>query len=173
MERALLNGRVHERMFSELFLHLSLLLGFPTMLEGLATLRKIAGKSRTVQERVQSAQLVARRGKKVLRRIYGKTFDRLLINLKFLHDIVPAVIVRDVYGRIVARPGMSLQEREIVNVVVLSIQRLDQQLYSHLRGALRIGVSGKTLRSAILTGARIANTDATSALKLLTTLSGT
>ncbi|HEX9615329.1 MAG TPA: carboxymuconolactone decarboxylase family protein, partial [Bacteroidota bacterium] len=39
--------------------------------------------------------------------------------------------------------------REIVNVVVLSLQGLERQLLSHLRGALRTGISIEELREIL------------------------
>jgi alkylhydroperoxidase/carboxymuconolactone decarboxylase family protein YurZ len=172
IEKGIRKDGVPERLFSELFLHLSLLLGFPTMLEGLSMLRTIVAKSGTSSRKSARGTLVTKRGRKTLERVYGSTLDRLLTNLRSLHDIVPDVIVRDVYGRIISRRGLSLREREIVNVVVLSIQRLDQQLYSHIRGALRVQVSEETLRVAIRTAARIARTSPRTSLNLLASLAG-
>jgi alkylhydroperoxidase/carboxymuconolactone decarboxylase family protein YurZ len=65
------------------------------------------------------------------------------------------------------RSGLTLQEREMANVVVLFIQGYDRQLYSHLRGALRVGVQKKTLESIILLSAETANMSAKRALALL------
>jgi alkylhydroperoxidase/carboxymuconolactone decarboxylase family protein YurZ len=172
IEKGIGKDGVPERFFSELFLHLSLLLGFPTMLEGLSMLRTIAVKSNTSYRKSARGALVTKQGRKTLERVYGSTLDRLLTNLRFLHDIIPDVIVHDVYGRIISRRGLSLREREIVNVAVLSIQRLDQQLYSHIRGALRVHVSEETLRVAIQTGARIARTSPRTSLNLLASLAG-
>ncbi len=157
-------------MFSELFLHLSLLLGFPTMLEGLTTLRAVATKPTATSVKTESVVLVMKRGKDVLKRIYGSALNQLLANLGSLHDDVPEMIVRDVYGRIISRRGLSLREREIVNVTVLSIQQLDQQLYSHIRGALALHVSKKSLRTVISLAARIAHADPGISLNLLSSL---
>jgi 4-carboxymuconolactone decarboxylase len=159
-------------MFSELFLHLSLLLGFPTMLEGLTTLRTIAAKPAAGPVKAERVALVKKRGMNKLQRIYGSTLNRLLANLRSLHDDVPEMIVRDVYGGIISRRGLSLCEREIVNVAVLSIQQLDQQLHSHIRGALALRVSKKSLRTVIIVAARIAQTDTEISLNLLSSLAG-
>jgi 4-carboxymuconolactone decarboxylase len=161
---------MQERMFSELFLHLSLLLGFPTMLEGLTTLRTIAAKPAAGPVKAERIALVKKRGMNKLRRIYGSTLNRLLANLRSLHEDVPEMIIRDVYGRTVSRRGLSLREREIVNVAVLSIQQLDQQLHSHIRGALALRVSRKSLRRIINMAARIAHTDPKISLNLLSSL---
>jgi alkylhydroperoxidase/carboxymuconolactone decarboxylase family protein YurZ len=67
-----------------------------------------------------------------------------------LHPDLPARIVEDAYGRIVSRNGLTLREREIVNVVALALGCYERQLYSHIRGAIRIGVKRKTLASVLL-----------------------
>jgi alkylhydroperoxidase/carboxymuconolactone decarboxylase family protein YurZ len=170
IERGIKYDLLPEYLFSELFLHLSLLLGFPTMLEGLTILRAIAAKSSTSKKESASTSVVMKRGRKTLERIYGTTLNRLLANLQHLHDDVPDVIVRDVYGRIIARRGLTLREREIINVVVLSTQRLNQQLYSHIRGALRLHVTEESLRAVIQTAARITRTSPRTSMELLSSL---
>ncbi len=162
--------RIPESLISELFLHLSLLLGFPSMLEGIAALRSVAPKTKTSRRPTLSGDQVMKRGLISLKRVYGRTLERLLTNLNALHDAVPDMIVRDVYGKIISRPGLSLREREVVNVVVLSIQRLDEQLYSHIRGALRLNVSEASLRVAIRTASRISRSDLQVPLTLLSSL---
>jgi alkylhydroperoxidase/carboxymuconolactone decarboxylase family protein YurZ len=162
---------ISERLFSELFLHVSLLLGFPSMLEGLSALRSIAPMAKTSGRTATREDVVTMRGWKSLKRVYGRTLNCLLLNLNTLHHEVPDMIIRDVYGRIVSRPGLSLREREIVNVVVLSIQRLDEQLYSHIRGALRLKVSETSLRIAIRTASKISRSDLRTPLRLLSSLS--
>ncbi len=162
--------RCTERTLSELFLHISLLLGFPSMLEGLSMLRLITGKSDSQRRTIMSERDKARRGKAALKRVYGRAYGRLLENLKSLHRDLPVLITRDVYGHMIARPGLSLKEREIVNVAVLGIQRLNQQLFSHIRGALRLGVPPKTIRSAILISARVSGINPSSSLSILSSL---
>ena len=167
LRRAIVTERLPERMFSELFLQLSLLLGFPTMLEGFSILRTVSDKSQKGPEHSFVEGKAENEGRKVLKRVYGSAVDRLLVNLKTMHDVVPSVIVRDVYGRILSRPGLSLRERELINVAVLSIQGLEQQLYSHIRGALRMQAEIKAIRSAIVLAARIAASDPAKSLRLL------
>jgi len=164
--------KLPELLFSELFLHLSLLLGYPTMLDCFQMLRTIAPNSVIPSSKQENASVIVTRGRNSLRRVYGEALPRLLVNLRSLHPIAPEMIVRDAYGRIISRAGLSLREREIVNVVVLSIQGLYGQLYSHLRGALREGVSSKTLRDTINSAARIAGTDLRQSLMLLSSLAG-
>ena len=173
MKKGLESGVMKQRAVGELLLHLSLLLGFPLMLEGLAMLRSITGKSDSTVPKKLTAMEIRRRGMKVMDRVYGKTLDRLLVNVKALHRSAPDLIIREAYGRIIGRPGLSLRDREILNVAVLTIQQLDQQLYSHIRGALRLHVSPSDLRAAILLASKVAGRNPSLSLHLLASLAKT
>ena len=92
-------------------------------------------------------------GKRILERIYGQQTPKLLRHLDNVHPGLGHRITQDAYGLIMNRDGMTLPERELANVVVLYAHGFDRQLYSHLRGALRVGVSKRTLKSVILLAA--------------------
>lgn len=135
---------VTKRFLEELFIHLSLVLGFPAMLDGLERLRRL-GISASSSQRIPAS---GPGGMKPLSRVYGRQTGKLLRNLQQLHPEVRTWILRDVYGRVFTRTGMRLRERELINVVVLAVQGLDRQLQSHVRGALRAGISRNALREA-------------------------
>jgi len=134
------------RLFTELFFHLSLVLGFPTMLDGLEKLAKMGLLRMNHQGPMSPRQTLRSNGMRVLTKVYGNQTQKLLQSLKILHPHLPAMIVEDVYGKVVARRGMTLRERELVNITVLCVQGLERQLFSHVRGALRIGVSSSLLQ---------------------------
>ncbi len=167
IKRGLLSGRLKERKLAELFLHLSLLLGFPAALEGLTILRSITGKSDSTRGPVKTR---FSRGTLALKRVYGRTYDRLLNNLKSLHHALPGLVTQDIYGHVVSRPGLSLRDREVVNIAILTIQQLRQQLFSHIRGALRMGVSAKAIKVVIRLSARIGGVDPAMPLSMLSQL---
>ncbi len=120
------------------------------MLDGLESLAQVRGRpARRLSTEHRPRRRLRESGMKVLRKIYGNQTEKLLGSLARLHADLPRMIVEDVYGRIIARSGMTIAEREIVNVTVLTIQGLNRQLYSHLRGALRVGVSPEVLRTLL------------------------
>jgi|SRR3972149_4257106 len=146
----------------ELFVHLSLVLGFPAMLEGLEFVRTIRpADARRVRKRPSGG------GKKILGRIYGAQTKKLLQNISRIHPDARSMIVNDVYGRVFARPGLSLKERELINVTVLALQGLDRQLYSHLRGSLRLGFHVATMREALVLVQRVSKRKMRTARSLL------
>lgn len=139
--------RVDSVLLAELFFHLSLLLGFPTMLDGLEKLALLELTPRKMGQKIPSRTRLQKKGLDMLMRVYGDQTPRLLESLKRIHAGLPDMIVGHVYGRVFGRRGMTLKERELVNVTVLTIQGLNRQLYSDIRGALRVGVSPFALRS--------------------------
>ena len=141
--------KLDKRLLVELFFHLSLLLGFPTMLDGLEKLavRKLLPRNARRKRQTQGLQ---KKGMDVLKHVYGDQASKLLTSLRRIHPDLPDMIVQDVYGKVIARSGMTLRERELVNITVLTIQGLERQLYSHVRGALRVGVPAGVLRSLLL-----------------------
>lgn len=132
----------------EFFLQISLLLGVPFMLEGLEFLKSRA-RHATGPKRPISLREARRRGTSALRAVYGTQAGKLIKRLEELHPGLGRRILLDSYGQILSRRGLSLRERELINVTILFILRYEAQLYSHLRGALRAGIDVRTLSALI------------------------
>jgi len=127
----------------ELYVHLSLFLGFPTMLEGLEFLRKYPQKINRGNKNSISA------GRRVFQRIYGEQTQSVLKSLAALHPELVRWILRDAYGRVFTRSGMSLKERELSNVATLGVQAFVPQFFSHVKGAVRVGVNRRALKESL------------------------
>jgi 4-carboxymuconolactone decarboxylase len=63
-------------------------------------------------------------------------------------------ILEEGYGRVLSRPVLSIRERELIVVAVLSALRLPLQLESHVRGALRVGATAGEVAAMRKAGAR-------------------
>ena len=91
----------------------------------------------------------ARRGEVTCRTIYGDRYDQLRRNVRALHPALETWMVVEGYGRTLARPGLSLDTRELCTVAQIAVLDAPRQLHSHLLGALRAGASpaavGETL----------------------------
>jgi 4-carboxymuconolactone decarboxylase len=90
-----------------------------------------------------------RRGEALCRRIYGPVYDRMISRMAGYHPDLADWILADGYGRVLSRPGLSIRERELIVVAVLSALRLPKQLESHVRGARRVGATAREV-SAML-----------------------
>ncbi|HAL57528.1 MAG TPA: hypothetical protein DCP63_13930 [Bacteroidetes bacterium] len=167
MRHGIVREHLPRRMFSELFLHLSLFVGYPAMLDGLEELSRIHPKPAAAVGRLARRPNAKREGLTLLERIYGKQTERLLDHLHSLHPELVGMIVNDAYGRILSRSGLTLKERELISTAVLLIQGFRPQLYSHLRGALRVGAHPDALRATIERACAIAGIKSGEGLKMI------
>lgn len=82
--------------------------------------------------------------------VYGETSERVLAGLKALDPLLPAWTLEHAYGRVLARPGLSLAERELVAVSLLTaLGGLAEPLLGHMRGARRLGASVEQVARAV------------------------
>ncbi|MGA3243540.1 MAG: carboxymuconolactone decarboxylase family protein [Bacteroidota bacterium] len=167
VERALRKKAYPIRFFSEIFIHLSLFLGYPAMLDGLERLAVMKRRQKFSPTTSKRQKSVAKKGEKILRRIYGKQAMKLISRLDGLENGLGTRITEDAYGAIMGRPGLPLADREVINVVILFLDGFEPQLYSHLRGALRVGVKPRTLQSVLLLAASIASKNPRTAIQIL------
>ena len=71
--------------------------------------------------------------------VYGRTFHKLMLNLRALHPAIEPLVVVDAYGKILARPGLDSKRRELCTLAAIAMQNAPRQLHAHLRGAVNTG----------------------------------
>lgn len=81
----------------------------------------------------------AERGARVCRDVYGRTYHKLLVNLRGLHPALEALVVVDAYGKLIGRDGLDLKRRELCTLAEIAVLDTPRQLHAHLRGALNAG----------------------------------
>ena len=81
----------------------------------------------------------AARGAQVCRDVYGRTYHKLLVNLRALHPALEALVVVDAYGKLIGRDGLDLKRRELCTLAEIAVLETPRQLHAHLRGALNTG----------------------------------
>jgi len=81
----------------------------------------------------------AKRGEEMCAEVYGRTYHKLLLNLRMLHPALEALVVVDAYGKILGRPGLDAARREICTLAAITMLAAPRQLHAHLRGALNLG----------------------------------
>ncbi len=77
-----------------------------------------------------------KRGVAACGEVYGRTFHKLMLNLRALHPAVEPLVVIDAYGKILGRPGLDSKRRELCTLAAIAMQNAPKQLHAHLRGAL-------------------------------------
>ncbi len=95
------------------------------------------------------------RGEEGYRGVYGSQAESLRAALKQTHPALPDLVVEVGYGWMMARPGLPPDERECCMVSMLIPTGALSPLYSHLRGALRLGASPARVEEAIGAGLAI------------------
>jgi 4-carboxymuconolactone decarboxylase len=80
-----------------------------------------------------------KRGVEACAEIYGRTYHKLMLNLRALHPAIEPLVVVDAYGKILGRPGLDSKRRELCTLAAIAMQNAPRQLHAHLRGALNTG----------------------------------
>ncbi len=130
---------------------LMLYAGFPGALEGLRVLNNAwPGRARPTRE--GTAAEWRRRGVALCRRVYGPAYDKLVPAVRTLHPDLAIWMEEHGYGRVLARRGLGVVERELVTVAALAALGWERQLVSHVLGARRVGASDAAVRDALAIG---------------------
>ena len=90
-----------------------------------------------------------KRGEKNCKAIYGKKYDKLIANVNSFSPELSEWLVLEGYGKVLGREGLSLKERELCVVSVLTALKFEDQLYSHINGAIRVGATRQEIEEVI------------------------
>ncbi len=145
LRKGLVRDELPVLFFEEIMVHLSLVLGYPTLIEGMSLLSQVKTKAGCTDSHRSSPLKRNGGGTKVLKKIYGTQTNRMLENLSKLNRALPGWITSEVYGKVFTRRGLLLKERELINVTVLFLQGYQKQLFSHIRGSVRVGIKRGSL----------------------------
>src|SRR2546427_152668 len=127
----------------ELLLQSFLNVGYPLALVAFGVWRSVAGPPKETGESIAHPdwERWTRRGVEACGAIYGRTFHKLMLNLRALHPAIEPLVVVDAYGKILGRPGLDSKRRELCTLAAIAMQNAPRQLHAHLRGALNTGSS--------------------------------
>jgi 4-carboxymuconolactone decarboxylase len=128
----------------EILLQSYLFLGYPAALSGFSVWREVSGRDGSLSYD-EPAIDVAERGEALCRRVYGANYEALRRRIAALHPSLDRWMVAEGYGRVLGRPGAKPALREACIVGLLAVLDAPAQLYSHLRGALAVGVTAEDL----------------------------
>jgi len=156
MSAALQLGQKHaidRQCHYEVVLQSYLFLGFPRMLLAVEVLNRdlpMAGR-RSVPEVSNDGELRSyfANGTALCREIYGSAYEPLKARIESMAPEVFRWMIVEGYGKVMSRPGLGKIEREIAGVAFLIMDGYEQQLFSHMRGALNVGAPAELLSAMI------------------------
>ncbi|MCB0726466.1 MAG: hypothetical protein KDD00_03335 [Ignavibacteriae bacterium] len=130
----------------EAVLQTYLFCGFPATIESLRIFNKIFDKFKFPDHSQKyDFDYLMSEGETNCNLIYKNNYKKLIENMnKFSPDLKEWMILEG-YGKVLGRKGLSLPEREIINVTILTARFYKHQLHSHIRGCMNIGVSSKEM----------------------------
>jgi 4-carboxymuconolactone decarboxylase len=89
------------------------------------------------------------RGRELFERIYRDDSPAVRTMLEKHHPDFASWIEEHAYGRVLARPGLSADRRELLAVAALTALGQERQLASHARGSLRCGATRDELDATL------------------------
>ncbi len=143
-----ISSNVKLKRIEEAILQCYLFAGFPAVIEGFKVLREIRNDNRRKSKKYDVNKFRAD-GIKTCRKVYGKNFNKLVQNIKSLHPELFDWMIIEGYGKVLSRDVISLKEREILNVSILTSLGWKNQLHSHIKGAINTGAKREEVESAI------------------------
>jgi 4-carboxymuconolactone decarboxylase len=125
----------------ELLLQTFLNVGYPLALVAFGVWRQVAGPVTDGGESIAHPEWErwTERGVEACAQVYGRTYHKLLLNLRALHPAIEPLVVVDAYGKILGRPGLDPKRRELCTLAAIAMLNAPRQLNAHLRGALNTG----------------------------------
>lgn len=134
-----------DRAWREVVLQSHLFAGFPRLVEAYEVLDAAGGLGPWDEEEGEDLQgeEAARehRGAALFERIYGDNAAGVRARLASFHPDYHRWIAQHAYGRVLARPGLGAEVRELCAVAALLALGQDRQLASHARGAVHCGAA--------------------------------
>jgi alkylhydroperoxidase/carboxymuconolactone decarboxylase family protein YurZ len=138
----------------EAILQSYLFVGYPRVINALATLRDVSGEDGGTPP--ADLRLAAdtplgweAAGQALCRRIYGRRYEKLLDTMVVLSADLPRWMVLEGYGKVLSRSQLDSHTRELVAVGSLVPLRVPEQLRAHSRGALHLGAKPEEVRQTI------------------------
>ena len=138
-----------DRRWRETVLQAHLFCGMPRVVEAWGVLDAAGGLGQPDEEeaRFQGDRFDA--GRALFERIYSDQADAVRTTLEGYHPVLARWIEGHAYGRVLSRPGLSADRRELFAVACLAALGQDRQLASHARGAVFVGATSADLREVL------------------------
>jgi len=142
-----------DRAWRECALQTHLFAGFPRLVQAFRVLDEEGGLGRAAAEEIEGppnlgGAAALGRGRELFERIYGGDAPKVRGLLHEHHPDFGDWILEHAYARVLARPGLAADRRELLAACALAALGQERQLASHARGSLRCGASYAELQAA-------------------------
>lgn len=145
--KKMLDDKYSVKKIYEAILQTYLFAGFPSALISLRKFNKhVTNNLKYAGYDVKKYQI---RGEKNCRIIYGNKYGKLISNVKSFSPELAEWLIVEGYGKVLGRNGLTLKEREICIVSILSALKFEDQLYSHINGASRVKTEFNLIKQTI------------------------
>ena len=129
LEKSKLFG-IKEKPLYESLLQNYLFAGYPSAMISLKILKEYYPKLESVLHDSWDLNKYKERGTKNCKKIYGRKFDKLISNEKSFSPELSDWLLLESYGKVMGRKSLSLKQRELNNVSVLTALKFEDQLYN-------------------------------------------
>jgi len=143
---------VRDRAWREMLLQVHVFAGFPRGVEVHGVLGDPAPEECDQDRELEhelADEAARRRGAQLFERIYADDAPAVRALLAGAHPDFAAWIEEHAYGRVLARPGLAADRRELLAVAALAALGQERQLASHARGALRCGATREEVEGVL------------------------
>lgn len=138
-----------DRRWREVVLQAHLFAGFPRVVEAASVLAAAGGLGALEADESAEAPPDPGAGRALFDAIYGARAEAVRAELAGFHPTLARWIAEHAYARVLARPGLSADRRELCAVAALAAQGQERQLASHARGAVRLGASREEVHETL------------------------
>ncbi len=142
----------------ECILQCYLFCGFPSAIESMRIFKKHYTKFKRKKSEYNYSKFKAA-GSINCKLIYKKNYKKLIENINSYSPDLREWMIVEGYGKVFNRSGLSLIEREMINVAVLCIRYFENQLHSHMKGCINLGTSREDLKKLLSNIKSIAGID--------------
>ena len=123
--------------------------GYPSALTSLKILKECYPKIILPKVADMNLYHFRKMGEVRCRKVYGDKYEKLISNINNFSPELAEWLVLEGYGKVLGRKGLTFKERELCVVAVLSVLKFEDQLYSHLNGAIRAKASVNEIENVI------------------------
>ncbi|MCW8806382.1 MAG: carboxymuconolactone decarboxylase family protein [Ignavibacteriaceae bacterium] len=143
------SGKIPFSKLYETLLQNYLFAGYPSALSSLKILKEYFPKKILPVVADMNLYHFRKKGVQRCRKVYGNKFEKLISNINSFSPELAEWLVLEGYGKVLGRAGLSFKERELCIVAVLALMKFEDQLFSHINGAIKAGASIEELHIVI------------------------